>query len=356
VLSSGQESVWGRAVTGNVACGSTLEMLSASSQAQPGETLGELRFALEAANVGTWQWDVQTGRVRWSDNLEAIHGLPRGSFRGDFASFLEDVDPRDRETVMARIQTAVARGGDYHVEYRLAGAAGERWVEGKGRVVLDGQGRPLRMTGVCMDVTERKQAEQRLELALQELRHRVKNMFAVVQSLAGQTLRHAGSLEGFAEAFHGRLAGLAEAHDLLVETNWAATGLRALVVAQLSPFLERPERLKLAGEDVMLPSNAVLALGMTLHELATNAAKYGALSTEDGAVEVSWRQEPAAGGPQVLLLWQERGGPRVSPPEQRSFGTQLIEAGIAHELNGAVTLAFDPQGVRCELRFPNPAA
>ncbi len=316
----------------------------------------ELRFALEAANVGIWHWDVQTGRVHWSDILEGIHGLPRGSFGGDFGSFLADVDPRDRETVMARIEDVVARGGDYRIEYRLAGSGGERWVEGKGRMVLDGQGRPLRMTGVCMDVTERKRAEQRLELVLLELRHRVKNMLAVVQSVASQTLRHGGSLEAFADAFQGRLVGLAGAHDLLVETNWAGTGLRALILAQLAPFLERQDRLKLAGEDVMLPSKAVLSVGMTLHELATNAAKYGALSTDAGTVEVSWCEVDAAGGQQVALLWQERGGPRVSPPGRRGFGTRLIETGIVHELDGAVALAFEPHGVRCELRFRSSAA
>ena len=263
----------------------------------PEDTLARLEFALEAANVGTWQWDLQTGRVHWSDNLEVIHGLAPGSFGGDFASFLADVDPRDREAVMARVQEVMARGGDYHIEYRLAGATGgERWVEGKGRMVLDEEGRPLRMTGVCMDISERKQAERRLELALQELRHRVKNMLAVVQSLASQTLRHGDSLEAFAEAFQGRLVGLAGAHDLLVDTNWAETGLRALIMAQLAPFLERQDRLELAGEEVMLPANAVLTLGMTLHELATNAAKYGALSTDAGIIEVTWRQEPTAGG------------------------------------------------------------
>jgi PAS domain S-box-containing protein len=347
-----------RAVKAGGIYGATAKPRPASRepQASPsGETLAELRFALNAAGVGTWRWDVETGRVDWSDNLEEIHGLPRGSFRGDFASFLEDVDPRDREAVMAKIQDAMAHGGEYHVEYRLASpAGGERWVEGKGRMVLDAQGLPLRMTGVCMDVTERKQAEQRLELVLQELRHRVKNMLAVVQSLVGQTLRHVESIEAFHTALLGRLAGLAGAHDLLVDTDWAGTGLRQLILAQLSPFLERQDRLKLAGEDVILPSGAVLTLGMTLHELATNAAKYGALSSAVGTVDVSWRREPATAGRQLVLVWAERGGPQVAPPRQGGFGTKLIEAGIPHELDGEVALAFDPEGVRCELRFPLP--
>jgi PAS domain S-box-containing protein len=131
----------------------------------PGDALSRLQFALSAANVGTWQWEVRTGQVHWSDNLEAIHGLPPGSFGGDFASFLADVDPRDRAAVTAQIEQVVANGGDYHVEYRLAGSGtAERWVEGKGRMILDAEGRPLRMTGVCRDITLRKQAERRLEL------------------------------------------------------------------------------------------------------------------------------------------------------------------------------------------------
>jgi len=321
--------------------------------AEPDDTLARLHFALEAANAGTWQWEVATGKVHWSDKLEAIHGLPPGSFGGDFRSFLDDVDPRDRAGVLAQIQEAIEGGGDYHVEYRVAtAAAGERWVEGKGRMVLDEHGRPLRMTGVCMDVTPRKRAEQRVDLVLRELRHRVKNLLAVVRSLAAQTLRHAPSLEAFDQAFQGRLAGLAGAHDLLVDTNWEGAGLRALIVAQLSPWLEQQDRLRLAGDDVTLPANAALTLGMTLHELATNAAKYGALSTAVGEVDVSWRREAAAAGRQLVLLWQERGGPEVAPPEQRSFGTRLIEDGIAYELGGQVALEFLPPGVRCELRFP----
>jgi PAS domain S-box-containing protein len=320
---------------------------------EPDDTLARLHFALEAANAGTWQWEVATGEVHWSDNLEAIHGLPPGSFGGDFRSFLDDVDPRDCAEVLAQIQKAIDGGGDYHVEYRLAtAAAGERWVEGKGRMVVDEHGRPLRMTGVCMDVTPRKRAEQRIDLVLRELRHRVKNLLAVVRSLAAQTLRHAPSLEAFDQAFQGRLAGLAGAHDLLVDTNWEGASLRALVVAQLSPWLEQQDRLRLAGDEVTLPANAALTLGMTLHELATNAAKHGALSTAVGEVDVSWRHEPAAAGGQLVLLWQERGGPEVSPPERRSFGTRLIEDGIAYEFGGEVNLEFLPPGVRCELRFP----
>jgi PAS domain S-box-containing protein len=323
------------------------------SPQSPEDALSRLQFALAAANLGTWQWEVRTGQVYWSDNLEAIHGLPPGSFGGDFASFLADVDPRDREAVTAQIQAVVANGGDYNVEYRLAGSGmAERWVEGKGRMILDAEGRPLRMTGICMDITPRKQAERRLELLMQELRHRVKNMLAVVRSLSAQTLRHAGSLEAFDHAFQGRLAGLAGAHDLLVESDWQGAGLRALILAQLSPWLEQSDRLQLAGDEVTLPSNASLTVGMTLHELATNAAKYGALSNSQGEIAVSWWRESGASGRELVLVWQERGGPEVEPPVRRSFGTELIENGVAYELSGTAVLEFARPGVRCELCFP----
>jgi PAS domain S-box-containing protein len=324
----------------------------ASRRPRHDDALARLQFALDAAGVGTWQWEVRTGQVTWSDNLEVIHGLPPGSFGGDFASFLDDVDPRDREAVMARIQAAMTSGGDYHVEYRLATGAGERWVEGKGRMILDRHGKPLRMTGVCMDVTARKQAELRLELLMGELRHRVKNLLAVIRSLSARTLAHAASLEAFGAAFEGRLSGLAGAHDLLVESHWQGAGLRALIRAQLSPWHAQPDRLRLGGEDLVLPAEAALTLGMTLHELATNAAKYGALSTEGGEVEVAWRRAAAAGGEDLVLLWQERGGPAVRPPERRSFGSELIERGIAYGLGGSARLEFPPEGLRCELRFP----
>ncbi|HET6468936.1 MAG TPA: PAS domain S-box protein, partial [Geminicoccaceae bacterium] len=219
------------------------------------ESEERLRFTIEAARVGTWDWDMTTGHVRWSDNLEAIHGLPPGSFGGDFESVLADVHPDDRDRVMEAVQRTAGGGdGHYHVEYRLPAreGVGERWVEGKGRTIRDPQtGRPVRMAGICMDVTERKRAERTLELLVGELQHRVKNVLAVVQSLAAQTLRTAGSPEAFSEAFQGRLAGLAEAHRLLAGTNWEGTGLRELVMAELAPWQQDgrggDDRIRLAG-------------------------------------------------------------------------------------------------------------
>ena len=313
-----------------------------------------LRFTLEAAQVGTWQWDMASGRVEWSDNLEAIHGLPRGSFRGDFKSFLADVHPDDRAKVTAAIQKAAADGGPYRVEYRLPERdRTERWVEGQGRTFADAAGRPMRMAGICMDITERKRAERTLEMLLREQQHRVKNTLAVVQSLASQTARSSLSLADFTDAFQGRLRSLSRAHDALAETRWEGAELRDLLLAALSPWRDRHgERLRLRGEPLLLAPQAALALGMIFHELATNAVKYGALASQGGCIEVGWQVEPHADGERLILTWSETGGPQIRAPGRRGFGTRLIERSVAHELGGEASLSFDAPGLSCVVRVP----
>lgn len=318
------------------------------------ESEERLRFTLEAARVGTWDWDMTTGRVHWSDNLEVIHNLTPGSFGGDFESVLRDAHPEDRKRVMDTIRRAAEDTGLYQVEYRLSCEGGsERWVEGKGRVIRDAGGRPVRMAGICMDVTERKRSEQVQQLLLHELQHRVKNTLAVVQSLAHQALRTSPSPDAFAQAFQGRLAGLAEAHSLLAKTNWKGADLHDLVTAELAPW-EPGQRLQLAGEPVVLPPQAALTVGMVLHELATNAMKHGALSVSTGRLEVSWQLEARPEGRLLTLDWVEVGGPRVRPPARRGFGTHLIERSVRYELDGHTSLEFPAGGVRCRLVFLLP--
>ena len=273
------------------------------------ESEERLRFTLEAANVGTWEWNIDAGKVRWSDNLEGIHGLPQGSFKGDFESFLADVHPDDRAHVEAAIRGATETCGFYHVEYRLPDReAKERWVEGKGRAFCDESGRPVRTAGICMNISERKQSERTLEFLLHELEHRVKNTLAVVQSLATQTLRSSETREAFGAAFRGRLAALAEAHSLLAGAKWQSAELSELILAELSPWQDAGGgRLELTGPPVVLAPKAALTLGMVFHELATNAVKHGALSTESGRIEVRWSIERRDGGRALQLTWTESG-------------------------------------------------
>ena len=201
------------------------------------------------------------------------------------------------------------------------------------------------------DMTERKRAEEQQTTMVAVLNHRVKNILAIVQSVATQTVRSSGSLENFAEAFVGRLKALAGAHDILTETRWIGIGLRELLIAVLAPYRSAEEaRVNLTGPAILLPARAVLPLSMVLHELTTNAAKYGALSTRRGRINITWRLQDDVEGP-IELVWQERDGPEVKAPASPGFGTRLIDRVLKHDLDGKTKIDFDPAGVRCSLTF-----
>lgn len=202
--------------------------------------------------------------------------------------------------------------------------------------------------------SKRRHAEQQQQVILRELNHRMKNGLAAVRSIAAQTLRHSATLEQFHRAFEGRIAALSRASGLLTD-SWRDTDLRALVEAVLDPYRTQAN-VHLSGPTVQLPSNVALTLSMTLHELATNAAKYGALSTPEGRVDVAWRLEEALGEPRIALDWAEQGGPPVRAPERRGFGRKLIEHSVSYELGGRAQLEFRPEGVRCRIEIPLHAA
>ena len=201
------------------------------------------------------------------------------------------------------------------------------------------------------EIAERKRAEEHQALLVAELNHRVRNTLAIVLSIAQQTSKHADSLETFGKAFTGRIHALAGAHTLLSDSNWTTTSLRTLaenaVAAHTGPL---SQRVSITGPDLLVPPRPAVALGLILHELATNAAKYGALSVAHGKVDVTWQLEPD--GKQVYFRWEENNGPRVSTPTRTGFGTQLIELNVTHELSGKRLRTYRPEGLVCELWFP----
>jgi PAS domain S-box-containing protein len=206
---------------------------------------------------------------------------------------------------------------------------------------------------VVRDVTARKAADEQKMLLIHELNHRVKNTLAIVQSIARQTLRQASDPEAFNAAFSARLIALSRCHDVVTRHDWTNVGLRELVIEQMRPFVgDNPRRLVVAGPEVDLEPGAALALGMTLGELATNAAKYGALSDPDGAIAITWGETSVADAPWLSMVWRETGGPAVQHPAGQGFGTRLIERGLIRGLGGWARLAFDPGGVRCQIEFP----
>jgi two-component sensor histidine kinase/PAS domain-containing protein len=234
---------------------------------------------------------------------------------------------------------------------------------GPAHVFLDFVYQPIRdaegqVSGIFvegMDVTERTQAAERQQMLVNELNHRVKNSLATVQSITTQTLRSATTLEGATSAIEDRIQSLARAHDTLTRENWSGADLEEVLRRALEPFERREDpRFVLRGGAVRLSPSQALALALAFHELATNAAKYGALSDPAGRVEVVWRRA----GAELKLAWREQGGPPVAPLERRGFGSRLLERGLSRELGGSVDLTFAPAGVVCEIVMPlvEPAA
>jgi CHASE1-domain containing sensor protein/two-component sensor histidine kinase len=206
------------------------------------------------------------------------------------------------------------------------------------------------------EIAARKRIEEHQKLLLDELNHRVKNTLATVQSIAAQTLRSSPDLRGFRQAFEARLIALSQAHNLLSLSNWRGVELGELVRRELIPHgVDDPNRIAVAGERVMLPPAVAVAIGMALHELATNAARHGALSSTAGRVEVSWSVSPDSDASLLRLQWQEHGGPPVQQPKRRGFGSRMIEQGLKHDLRGEAKLHFDSTGVRCVIEAVLPA-
>ncbi len=221
---------------------------------------------------------------------------------------------------------------------------------------FEGEGaerKPVAIAGASRDLTELKRAEELQRLLINELNHRVKNSLATVQSITVQTLRAATDLESAREAIDQRICSLARAHDLLTARNWSGADLIDVAARAMEPFAE--DRFSIDGPSVDVSPQHALALSMALHELATNAAKYGALSPAGGRVALGWR---VAGG-ELRLRWAESGGPPVAEPSRRGFGARLLEQGLMRELGGQTLMRHHPGGVVCEITAPqggSPAA
>jgi PAS domain S-box-containing protein len=218
----------------------------------------------------------------------------------------------------------------------------------------DANGTLIGAINMLVDITDRKQAETRQKILIDELNHRVKNTLATVQSLAMQTARHAESLPDFIGRFQARLMALSRAHDLLTRRHWEHAPLGSLAREVLEPLAgASPERVTIDGPSIDLSPRAALSLTMALSELATNATKYGALSIESGTLSVIWSLTQSEDGrPALTFKWQERGGPRVQPPTRRGFGARLMERCIEGDLLGVFDLAFEPGGVCCHMAIP----
>jgi PAS domain S-box-containing protein len=316
------------------------------------ESEARLRLALNAGDLGSWEHIPSMKQFTTSANFRANFGRHSGE-PFTYEDLISAIHPDDRHKHAEAVAEALATRTDLHVEYRVRWPDGsEHWVRISGRTRICANGH-LAMVGVSQDITQSREADERQALLLHELNHRVKNTLATVQSVASMTRRSAQAGEPAWDAFLGRLQGLAKTHDLLTETNWSGALLEDVLANELEPYQDPlRQRIRLRGPRVSLQPSAVLALGLAVHELATNAAKYGSLSVAEGRVKVMWavttRHSPAS----LLVEWTESGGPRISPPARQGFGTKLIQRGLAQQLGGEIKLDFAPAGVRCVITFP----
>jgi two-component sensor histidine kinase len=227
------------------------------------------------------------------------------------------------------------------------------WLEETAKAEFDAGGRYLRLKGLTRDITEHRRAEERQRLLVRELDHRVKNVLASVATVAQRTREGSGSMDEFLRVFDGRIHAMANAHALLSRSRWQGVSLADLVHKELAPCVGEGSA-QVQGPQVLLSAEATQVMAIVLHELVTNASKYGALTTPLGRISVrwSWLQDARAPAAGLVLEWVETGGPPVAAPPHLGYGTRAIRESIPHELAGSVDLVFAAEGVRCRIELP----
>jgi PAS domain S-box-containing protein len=310
--------------------------------------LQRYEMALRGSNVAIFTQDrdlryTSVSKPLFGFPVEKVLGATDGELLGAASSLTANQLKREA------IGTSEPRKG----EIEIAELGGPRWYDLHIESLRDIAGHTVGLTGAAVDVTERKENERHLRLLMRELTHRSKNLLAVIQAMARQTARHAGTTDDFVEQFSARLQALARSHDLLVQESWHGASLNDMVRSQLGHHLDRDNsQVSVTGPDILLRPEAAQNLGLALHELSTNAAKFGALSVPGGHVDIIWAHRPIEKGGGIRLEWKETGGPPVAKPEGRGFGSLVIERNLSRALDGEVSLEFAPGGLICRVTVP----
>jgi PAS domain S-box-containing protein len=328
-----------------IVCEDTTERKQAENLLKESKT--RLSDALAAGLVVAFEWDARTGRSRRSDNANRIMGFAEG---GDF---LQQVHSDDRENFRTHMRGLSPANPSYALSFRFIRPDGRQaWLEETARGEFDSAGRLLRINGLTRDITERKELEDHKNMLISELDHRVKNVLATVLTVASRTQETSSSMAEFVAALEGRIKSMAITHELLSYRRWQGIPLAELVRHELAPYATT-NNARVDGPDVVLSAEASQALAMVFHELATNAAKFGALSVRSGIVSVHWNFRRNGHAESWLRIqWQESGGPDVVQPTRSGFGTSVVRELIPYELAGTAALMHLREGVRCKLEIP----
>ena len=312
------------------------------------EDFRRLELALESAGLGGFQWNAARDVFVVSPLLAKMTGLPAGEMAAKGGAALQHhLHPDDLPAARVAKVVAERNGGAFDYAFRFIHAEDGRilWVRVAGAMWLGPDGEAIGATGVVEDITPRKNEDDQRQILMAELDHRVKNVLAAVQALAIQTAKRTTSLEAFMQNFGGRLKAMASANELLTAARWRGAAIDHLAAAELSALALGQTHWE--GPELFLTPRAANALSLGLHELATNAVKFGALSVETGRVSVRWMRTLDGG---FELTWTESGGPTVSQPVRRGFGSTLLEQVTSRELNGLTVIEYRPAGVQARLR------
>jgi PAS domain S-box-containing protein len=306
-------------------------------------------LALAAGKMGSWDWDLVHGDCVWDEGQKRIFGVDTEAFEVTLPAVRELVQRDDWKILCRALKHSRQDAGSYQVEFRIRRPdGGIRWCLGTVAASKDAANQISRISGVTIDITDRKEAEERQLLLAREVDHRAKNALAVVHAII--SLTRADNIKQFVAAVEGRIQALARAHGLLSESRWQGANIVELIQEELAPYrMPIFERVRISGTSLSLEPSTAQALALAFHELATNAAKYGALSVSSGRVEVTWKLK----GSQLELLWTECGG---APPEQTEpsgFGIRVIRASVESQLGGIVEFDWRHEGLRCAISIPH---
>ena len=323
------------------------------------ESEARYKSAMSLGRMGSWETNFATGKRYWSPEAQTLFGFDLeggiGQVGGENDEFAAVVHPDDRALVRKFHQLANTVDS-FAADYRIQKSDGTiLWLSGRGQVIeRDREGKCIRLINVIADVTEQRKASDHVRFLMQEMSHRSKNLLAIIQSIARQMRRRSSSIDEFQERLSNRLQGLAASHDILVEQSWKSAELEVLVRRHLVPFVTAGNaRVEVSGPDLRLSARAAQSIGLALHELATNAVKYGALSVPHGKVRVSWvvQEEPGAAS-SVRFVWEESGGPSAKPPQATGFGNEVLVRICPSSVGGSAKMEFEPSGLRYTLTMP----
>jgi PAS domain S-box-containing protein len=319
-----------------------------ASAAQLRQSEQRRSLALAASNMGSWDWDLVNRDWMWDDGQHRIFGVEPGSFAVTPEHVRTLLHPEDWERFSTAMERMFKEGGAYETEFRVRRPNGEiRWCAGTAAASVDAQNRVVRVSGVTVDITDRKMAEERQALLAREVDHRAKNALALVQAIVRMT--KANSIEAYVTAVEGRIKALSRVHTVLSQSRWEGADLAGLVAEEFAPYRTgEQDQVQASGPGIVLQPAAAQTLALVLHELVTNAAKYGALSSQSGKVRLAWTSD----GRSIEFTWTETGGPETSKPATLGFGTRIVLASIERQLGGRVTFDWLPQGLKCTFSMP----